>query len=188
MKRNFVIALILAPVCGACSSSTDASRQPQSITVTALGGGHFVAMNLGTYEKLTAVAKDPAGNVIAGAGPFSFTSRKTSIVTVDTAGVITGVGLGSTYVVVALPSGTRTLATKLRLPANDSQVRSGDTGTYDWGLADFAEHADFADSATKELVRAIRRIRTIRVSHLIEPSAHEREPCRRSYLRPGSGG
>jgi hypothetical protein len=55
------------------------------------------------------MAQDAAGDVIAGAGPFSFTSRNGLIVTVDTAGVITSVGLGSTYVVIKLPSGARTL-------------------------------------------------------------------------------
>jgi hypothetical protein len=77
--------------------------------VTAPGGAHDIALNIGTSLKLTAVAKNAAGGVIAGAGPFSFTSRKPSIVTVDTAGVITSVGLGSTYVVVTLPSGAQTL-------------------------------------------------------------------------------
>jgi hypothetical protein len=109
MKRNFVIGLIIAALCAACSSSTDVSRQPQSITVSAPGGAHQIALNLGTSLKLTAMAKDAAGDVIAGAGPFSFTSRNSLIVTVDTAGVITSVGLGSTYVVMKLPSGARTL-------------------------------------------------------------------------------
>jgi hypothetical protein len=109
MKRNLVIAMLIASVCAACSSSTDVSRQPQSITVTTPDGGRTIAMNLGDSEKLTAVAKNAAGAVIAGAGPFSFTSRKVSIVTVDVAGVITSVGPGSTYVVVTLASGTHTL-------------------------------------------------------------------------------
>jgi hypothetical protein len=108
MKRNLVIAMLIASVCAACSS-TDVSRQPQSITVTTPDGGRTIAMNLGDSEKLTAVAKNAAGAVIAGAGPFSFTSRKVSIVTVDVAGVITSVGPGSTYVVVTLASGTHTL-------------------------------------------------------------------------------
>jgi len=63
--------------------------------------------------KLTAVARNAAGADIAGAGPFSFTSRNPSIVTVDESGLLSTIHTGSTYVVATLLSGNRTLVDSL---------------------------------------------------------------------------
>jgi hypothetical protein len=102
----------IVATCLACGSSTDPSKEPQSITVTA-AGGHTLAINLGTQIQLKVTAKNAAGEEITGVGPFSFTSRDPSIVTVDATGMLSAIHVGPTYVVVALVSGTRTLVDSL---------------------------------------------------------------------------
>jgi uncharacterized protein YjdB len=60
--------------------------------------------------KLRVVARDGGGDQLTDVGPISFVSQNPSIAVVDSAGVVTAIHVGSTYVAAALSNGSSTLA------------------------------------------------------------------------------
>jgi hypothetical protein len=103
---------LIVASCLACGSSTDPSQEPQSIAVT-VAGSHTVPIIVGSQVKLTVAVKNAVGEEIVDVGPLAFTSRNSSIASVDAAGMLSAVHFGSTYVLVTLLSGTRTLVDSL---------------------------------------------------------------------------
>jgi adhesin/invasin len=107
----------LGPTVGTQSlavTALGATGSPLTVTATAVGSGvasTTVAPHLDTLTALTATyqlaaqAKDASGNVVA--GKFTWVSRTPATATVDTAGRVTAVANGATYVVATEAGGTK---------------------------------------------------------------------------------
>ena len=97
---------------GACAGSVvDSSTIPHSIVAT---GPHGIDPHdgldaetgtVGARIPLQAVALNASGEQITPNGPYVFTSRNPSVLTVDSSGIVTLVAGGVAFVVVALPVG-----------------------------------------------------------------------------------
>jgi hypothetical protein len=106
--RHAVPFVVLVLACG-CGSSTGLSTEPSSLSVSGPNGDSPVAINVGTRVTLRIVVKDAAGDVVTPTQPLSFASRNTTVATVDSAGVVSAISLGPTYIVVTLAFDSRTL-------------------------------------------------------------------------------
>ena len=96
-------------VCLACSSSVNPANAPRSISLTGPDGGKGLSAGVGVEIGLAVTVKNAAGETIAPGGPLRFASRDSTVVSVNQTGVISTVGLGTTYVVVALSTADGTL-------------------------------------------------------------------------------
>lgn len=99
-------------ICAACGSSTTAAdpNAPATITVRAPNGSNVFSMKAGTTAALTVTVRTAAGAAVQNPGAFLFTSRNTTVVTVDGTGVVTAKSDGASYVVASLTTGSRTLS------------------------------------------------------------------------------
>lgn len=122
--RTIPTAILLA--CIACSSSMTTSSEPASIALTGPGGDKVLDVTPGNQLGLKVTVKNAAGEVIDSDG-LLFTSRDTAIVAVNQTGVISTIGPGSTFVVVALPAAKGTLQDSVNVfvvvPVSDSGPR-----------------------------------------------------------------
>jgi uncharacterized protein YbjQ (UPF0145 family) len=107
------VAILVTSVLSACGSST-ASHAPASITVVDATGNKFFGLLPSGKLALRVVVSDAAGSTIANA-VVSFTSRNPQVVTVDAAGVVTGIAVGTTNVVASTVDGGRTLSDSVRV-------------------------------------------------------------------------
>jgi len=109
---RFAPALALA-VCAACGSSTSTTTDPNApavLTVRAPNGSNAFAMKAGTTAVLTVTVQTASGAVIQNPGALQFTSRNTTVVTVNETGVVTAKSDGASSVVASLTTGNRTLS------------------------------------------------------------------------------
>ena len=100
-------------ICAACGSSTTTAADPNApatLTVRAPNGSAAFAMKAGATAALTVTVRTAAGAALSNPGVFLFTSRNTTVVTVDQTGVVTAKSDGASYVVASLTTGNRTLS------------------------------------------------------------------------------
>src|SRR5690349_3013711 len=99
-------------ICAACGSSTTPSdpNAPASITVRAPNGSNVFSMKAGTTAALIVTVRTASGTALPSPGIVLFTSRNTTVLTVDGTGVVTAKSDGASYVVASLTTGSRTLS------------------------------------------------------------------------------
>ena len=67
-------------------------------------------MKAGTTAALTVTVRTASGAALPSPGVLQFTSRNTTVVTVNETGVVTAKSDGASYVVASLTTGNRTLS------------------------------------------------------------------------------
>jgi hypothetical protein len=110
--RRFWYGLPLT-ICAACGSSTTTPADPNApavITVRAPNGSNVFSMKAGGTAALSVTVRTAAGTALPNPGALLFTSRNTTVVTVDGTGVVTAKSDGASYVVASLTTGSRTLS------------------------------------------------------------------------------
>jgi hypothetical protein len=110
--RRFWYGLPLT-ICAACGSSTTTPSDPNapaSITVLAPNGSNVFSMKAGTTAALIVTVRTAGGTALPSPGVVLFTSRNTTVLTVDGTGVVTAKSDGASYVVASLTTGSRTLS------------------------------------------------------------------------------
>jgi len=101
--KSFFLIPISAIVFGGIVTSVDMS--PSSL-----------AFQVGAVSQIQATARDASGQVVQGV-TFQWSSRNVNIATVDQAGNVTGVSVGTTTVVATAPNGVHNPATVNVIPA-----------------------------------------------------------------------
>ena len=104
------LVLLLSAACGSSTTTTTDPNAPASLTVRAPNGANVFAMKAGASAALTVSVRTAAGAPVSSPGTLLFTSRNTTIVTVDGTGVVTARSDGASYVVASLTTGSRTLS------------------------------------------------------------------------------
>lgn len=101
--RRAYAGLLTVTACAACGNRQDLVLPADLPVSISISPGPSIVINLGTWTPLAVVEKNAAGDVVAIASPgaVAFISRKTSVATVDTAGRLTAIGAGSTYVIAS---------------------------------------------------------------------------------------
>lgn len=120
---------IAAVVCG-CSDPTTTYRIA-SITVAGPRNAKTVTVDVGARVPLTPHARTESGLEVIPLNSYVFVSRQPQIASVDTAGVVTGLSVGTTVVVASLDDSGRTLADSVSVsvtapPAQPGQVASAE--------------------------------------------------------------
>jgi hypothetical protein len=111
--RVFFASLALSVACAACQTATS-SDDPVSIKLRGLDGSTSITMNVNATLALKVSALDANGSTVA-AGLYVFISRNSSVVGVDSLGVITARSAGVSYVVARLSTGGRELSDSLKV-------------------------------------------------------------------------
>lgn len=88
-------ACILAGCGGGSSSSSSGGSQPTISTITVSPASPSIAV--GATQQFTATAKDSSGNTISGV-TFTWSSNTTSVATINSSGLATGVAPGTTQI------------------------------------------------------------------------------------------
>lgn len=104
------LALTICAACGSSTATTTDPNAPASITVRAPNGSNAFSMKAGTTAALTVTVRNAAGSALSNPGIFQFTSRNTTVVTVNETGVVTAKTDGASYVVASLATGGRSLS------------------------------------------------------------------------------
>lgn len=89
------LSLGLLEACGGSSSSSTTTTTTQIATITVTPASS--AITVGQNQAYTAAVKNSDGTVLTG-GVLTWSSSATSVATVDSAGIATGVGAGSTQI------------------------------------------------------------------------------------------
>jgi Bacterial Ig-like domain (group 2) len=113
MRTPWIWRGLTLAICAACGSSSDAPTDPNApalLTLKAPNGSNTFAMKAGTTAPLTVTVRTAAGIPLPNAGTLQFTSRNTTVVTIDQTGVVTAKSDGASYVVASLTTGNRTLS------------------------------------------------------------------------------
>lgn len=113
MRRlSAALAIILCTACGSSSTTPDDPNAPATLIVRAPNGSNTFAMKGGTTAALTVTVRTAAGAAITSLPPgtLQFTSRNTTVVTVEGTGVVTAKSDGASYVVASLTTGNHTLS------------------------------------------------------------------------------
>ena len=100
-------------ICAACGSSSTTAADPNApatLTVRAPNGSNVFSMKAGTTAALTVTVRSASGTALPNPGVFLYTSRNTTVITVDGTGVVTAKTDGASYVVASLTTGSRTLS------------------------------------------------------------------------------
>jgi hypothetical protein len=118
--RRLLLGFAFA-ICAACGSSAEPSdpNGPASITVRAPNGTNLFSMKPGTTAALTVTVRTAAGLALATPSTLQFTSRNTTVVTVDAAGLVTAKSDGASFVVASLAAGNRTLSDSVGLVVSE---------------------------------------------------------------------
>jgi len=110
LRLSAGLALAFCVACGSSTSTTTDPNAPASLTVRAPNGSATFAMKVAATATLTVTVRTAAGAPVAAPGALQFTSRNTTVVTVDQTGVVTAKSDGASYVVASLTTGNRTLS------------------------------------------------------------------------------
>ncbi|MGQ0648781.1 MAG: Ig-like domain-containing protein [Gemmatimonadaceae bacterium] len=127
----------------ACSGGSDGPTGTSGVASVKMNA-NAISIFPGQTEQLTASALDGSGAAVAGAPAPTWRSANSSIATVSTSGVVTGVGLGQTDVTATIDGkvgttrvtvGQAPLAVTVSMPGNSfapftSTIRLGGTVTF----------------------------------------------------------
>src|SRR3954468_22979539 len=104
------LPLMIGAACGSSATTSADPNAPASITVRAPNGSAVFSMKAGATVTLTVTVRNAGGTALIAPGTPVFTSRNTTVVTVDGTGVVTAKTDGASYVVASLAVGNRTLS------------------------------------------------------------------------------
>lgn len=110
---RLLVLLASASALAACSSSTDVVGS-RSVKLTGPSGERTVEMWRGVTVPLTAKALDAKGQLVTDA-VFTFTAKNANIASVDGAGRVTGVSVGTTFVLVRTSNGNVALTDSVQV-------------------------------------------------------------------------
>lgn len=118
-----VTGFAIVAVAAACGGSGDTTTAPAGPLATVTVSAVTTTVSLGSTLQLTAIPKDASGNVISGLSA-TWTSSNTSVATVSSVGVVSGLAVGSVTITATINgiAGTAGLSVAVIVPTQAATV------------------------------------------------------------------
>lgn len=111
LPQRALAALFVLPLLAGCEPATAPAPRVAALVIS----NAVDSVNLGATRQLVATATSASGSTISGA-PVTWASSATSIATVSEGGLVTAVGVGSTFITATSGTATRSVVINVRYP------------------------------------------------------------------------